>query len=81
MDVAEIAIPAVSAAGGVVSAGWMAKLLITSWLEKYDKGMDIVRENDKALAVLQSQIKTIQKDIDGLGSSVREQMKKLGGTP
>lgn len=75
MDISDLAVPAASAATGVLSTGWIAKVLITSWLEKYDKALETLRDVDKSTAVMASQIKTLQKDLDGVADMVRSKTK------
>ncbi len=94
MDVAEIAVPAVSAAGGGLTVVWVAKVMLKNWLKKHDelglavqaavtlltriderviqllKTEERTREQDKSIAVLETRIDTVVKDLNGLGSRV-----------
>lgn len=76
VDVNEVAIPAISAAGGGLSAVWLAKVLITSWLKRYDIAMQDISSLTKDMAVTLHRLKTIENDINGLGQSLRSAMCK-----
>lgn len=71
-EIADLAVPVGSALAGGGGVLWVSKLLIQSWLEKYDKALDTIRDLDKQVAVQESVIKTMQRDIDGLGNLIRK---------
>ncbi len=77
MDIQEIAIPAASAAAGSISVVWIAKLLITSWLQKYDSALVELTSLSKDMAVSLHRLTTIEKDLNGLGNAMRCRMAKV----
>ena len=73
MDVNSDVIVPIAAAGGTgLSVVFISKLLIQSWLTKYDEALSTIRQLDKSTAVIESQIKTIMKDLDGIANMVRK---------
>lgn len=96
MDIDSVMTPALSAAGGALTTGWIAKTLIQNWLKKHDDMASEVRQmliqvtridekvstlqrteerthqQDRILAVIQTQLAEFQNDLNGVGRKVRE---------
>lgn len=55
--------------GGV--AAILTKMALTKWFKSIEKDSDMLREIDKSMAVLTHRVQKIEKDINGIGSSLR----------
>ena len=55
---------------GVV--GIITKMALTKWFKSIEKDSDTLREVDKTLAVLTHRVVKIERDINGIGSSLRK---------
>lgn len=97
---ADLLTPAVSAVGGGLTVGWIAKLMIQNWIRRNEASHDAasksiqsiqisltrieeqtrimariedqVRSQDKSVAVMESQLKKLIEDVNGLGQKLRQ---------
>ena len=68
MPIEEIAVPAMSAAGGGITTLWIAKIMIQRWLEKNDKAHDKwegkIESMLLALTRIEEQVKVLRENVD-----------------
>lgn len=57
----EIIVPAVSAAGGGLTVGWIAKLMIQNWLKKHDDMAASVQTMMIQLTRIEERVSTLQR--------------------
>jgi hypothetical protein len=72
MEIQDLAIPMVSTATGGISVLFVSKLLLQSWMRRYDDLQKTVSQVDKDVAVLNSKIQDMKNDINNIGALLRK---------
>lgn len=57
----DVIIPALSAAGGGLTVGWMAKLMIQNWLKKHDDMASLMHAMTIQLTRVEERVSTLQR--------------------
>ena len=61
MAIEDIAVPALSAAGGGLTVGWVAKTLITNWLNKLDDMASALQSLIIQTTRIEERVSTLQR--------------------
>jgi len=81
MAAEDLALPIASTAATGLSVIWISKVLISSWLRKYDKALDEITSLSKDMAVTLHRLSTLEKGINGIANSLRCRLDKLETKP
>lgn len=63
--------PVAAALGTGAGVLVLAKVLISNWLSRYEKTIDVVLSLDKTVAVHSHRIEKAERDINGIGRKLR----------
>jgi hypothetical protein len=61
MDLSDVAVPAMSAAGGGLTVGWIAKVLIQRLLQSHDNVVNEIRAMVVQLTRVEERVTTLQR--------------------
>lgn len=61
MTEADVILPALSAAGGGLTVGWIAKLLITSWFKKHEQMAEALHTVTIQLTRIEERVTALQR--------------------
>lgn len=78
MDDVNNILPGVAGAAGtgaVMIA--IAKTVFNNWLAKADRTEELVRKVDRSLAVIETKVSAIEKDLDGIGNAMRRDISAI----